>query len=188
MKSKINQLFMDQKRVHVLYSYNGWKNYIEQVVSFIKDGILMEEYVILIENERIYRMIQKELNAHLTSDQLKLVHHVNNFDFYYSSGSYHPPAIVDYFNKMVEPYVDNKLSFRSWAHVEWSSMEDPLHLIEDLEIAVDKAVSQLSFPLICAYDGNRMPEYLKTILMETHQYVLMEDDYVVSEQYHKQFD
>lgn len=94
MKSKINQLFMDQQRVHVLYSYNGWKNYIEQAVSFIKDGILMEEYVILIENERIYRMIQKELNAHLTSDQLKLVHPVNNFDFYYSSGSYHPPAIV----------------------------------------------------------------------------------------------
>lgn len=96
--------------------------------------------------------------------------------------------LFDYFNKMVEPYVDNKLSFRSWAHVEWSSMEDPLHLIEDLELAADKAVNQLSFPLICAYEGNRMPEYLKTILMKTHQYVLMEDDYIVSEQYHKLLD
>ncbi|SFE01662.1 hypothetical protein SAMN05428981_103110 [Bacillus sp. OV194] len=28
-----------------------------------------------------------------------------------------------------------------------------------------------------------MPDYLKTILMETHPYVLMEDDFIVSEQY-----
>lgn len=114
---------------------------------------------------------------------MKYVHFVNSLSFYYSSGSYHPPAIAAYFNEMIKPYVENDVSFRSWAHVEWSSMEEPLYLIRDFEEIVDKAVNEVEFPLICAYSGIRMPEYLKDILLETHPYVLVEDDLLVSEKY-----
>ncbi|YCA45673.1 MEDS domain-containing protein [Bacillus sp. JZ8] len=183
MKSKINQLFENQKNAHVLYSYNEMNIYINQVVDYIKDGVCAGHYVILIENDRIYPLINKQLSTLLTKDQMKLVHRINNFDFYYSSGSYHPPSIENYFNKMIQPYVENKISFRSWAHVEWATMQDPLHLIEDFEKIVDEAVNQLSFPLICAYKGERMPEYLKKILLETHPYILVEDDFIVSDQY-----
>ncbi|MDG4846955.1 MEDS domain-containing protein [Peribacillus frigoritolerans] len=183
LKSKMNQLFEDQKNVHVLYSYNEMENYIKQVLSYIQDGIMAGDYVILVENDRIYPIIHKELSTRLTKDQMKLLHFVNNFDFYCSSGSYHPPAIEEYFNKTVQPYVENKISFRSWAHVEWATLEEPLHFIEEFERTVDKAVNLLSFPLICAYKGERMPEYLKTILLETHPYVLEDDDITICEQY-----
>ena len=72
---------------------------------------------------------------------------------------------------------------RSKLNVKWASMEEPLHLIKDFEEIVDKAVNLLSFPLICAYEGKKMPDYLKTILLETHPYVLLEDDLIVSEEY-----
>ncbi|WP_312019066.1 MEDS domain-containing protein [Peribacillus frigoritolerans] len=183
LKSKMNQLFEDQKNVHVLYSYNEMENYIKQVLSYIQDGIMAGDYVILVENDRIYPIIHKELSTRLTKDQMKLLHFVNNFDFYCSSGSYHPPAIEEYFNKTVHSYVENKISFRSWAHVEWATLEEPLHIIEEFERTVDKAVNLLSFPLICAYKGERMPEYLKTILLETHPYVLEDDDITLCEQY-----
>ncbi|WP_364280962.1 MEDS domain-containing protein [Peribacillus frigoritolerans] len=183
LKSKMNQLFEYQKNVHVLYSYNEMENYIKQVLSYIQDGIMAGDYVILVENDRIYPIIHKELSTRLTKDQMKLLHFVNNFDFYCSSGSYHPPAIEEYFNKTVQPYVENKISFRSWAHVEWATLEEPLHIIEEFERTVDKAVNLLSFPLICAYKGERMPEYLKTILLETHPYVLEDDDITICEQY-----
>jgi hypothetical protein len=183
LKSKMNQLFEDQKNVHVLYSYNEMENYIKQVLSYIQDGIMAGDYVILVENDRIYPLIHKELSTRLTKEQMKLLHFVNNFDFYCSSGSYHPPAIEEYFNKTVQPYVENKISFRSWAHVEWATLEEPLHIIEEFERTVDKAVNLLSFPLICAYKGERMPEYLKTILLETHPYVLEDDDITICEQY-----
>ncbi|MRX52990.1 hypothetical protein GJU41_03325 [Bacillus idriensis] len=188
MKSQLNQLFEDKSGVHVLYSYNGMENYMDQVLNYIQDGIDAGDYVILIENERIYRMIQKELSTRLTKEQKEFVHFVNNFDFYYSSGSYHPPAIVEYFNKTIQSYVENKISFRSWAHVEWATMEEPLHIIGDLEKVVDEAVNQLSFPLICAYEAEKMPDYLKTVLMETHPYVLMEDDVIISNQYKPKFE
>jgi len=183
LKSKMNQLFEDQKNIHVLYSYNEMENYIKQVLSYIQDGIMAGDYVILVENDRIYPLIHKELSARLTKDQMELLHFVNNFDFYCSSGSYHPPAIEEYFNKTVHPYVENKISFRSWAHVEWATLEEPLHIIEEFERTVDKAVNVLSFPLICAYKGERMPDYLKTILLETHPYVLKDDDIIICEQY-----
>ena len=182
-KRKMNQLFEDQKNVHVLYSYNDMNNYLKQVLSYIEDGIAAGDYVILVENDRMYPIIQKELSTRLTEDQMKLVHFVNSFNFYRSSGSYHPPAIEAYFTKMVQPYVENKIAFRSWAHVEWASMTEPLHLIADFEKIVDQAVNLLSFPLICAYERKRMPDYLKKILMETHPYVLLEDDFRVSEEY-----
>ncbi len=183
LKSKMNQLFEDQKNVHVLYSYNEMENYIKQVLSYIQDGIMAGDYVILVENDRIYPIIHKELSTRLTKDQMEFLHFVNNFDFYCSSGSYHPPAIEEYFNKTVQPYVENKISFRSWAHVEWATLEEPLHIIEEFERTVDKAVNLLSFPLICAYKGERMPDNLKTILLETHPYVLKDGDIIICEQY-----
>jgi len=179
----MNQLFEEQKNVHVLYSYNDMENYLKQVLSFIEDGIAAGDYVILVENARMHPIIEKELRTRLAEDQMKFVHFVNSFHFYRSSGSYHPPAIEAYFTKMVQPYVENKIAFRSWAHVEWASMTEPLHLIADFEKIVDQAVNLLSFPLICAYEGKRMPDYLKTILMETHPYVLLEDDFIVSKEY-----
>lgn len=97
MKSKMNQLFEDKKNVHVLYSYNEIENYITQVISFILDGIEAEEYTILIENDRLYPIIQKKLSMRLTKDQFKFIHFVNSLSFYFSSGSYHPPAINERF-------------------------------------------------------------------------------------------
>jgi len=183
--SKMIQMFEDEARghLHVLYKYNGMENYIKQILNYILDGIASGDYVILIENSRLYPIIQKELSSRLSKDQMEFIHYVNSLEFYWSSGSYHPPSIADYFSKTIQPYVENKITFRAWAHVEWATMEEPLHLIKDLEEIVDEAVNLLAFPLICAYEGNKMPEFLKTSLMETHPYVLLEDDFIVLDQY-----
>ncbi|WP_349409399.1 MEDS domain-containing protein [Pseudalkalibacillus sp. SCS-8] len=183
MKIVLNDLFRDQKSVHILYKYYGLENYVNMVVKYTQDGIRDGDYVILIENDPVYKKIEKELNKRLSEKEMEYVHWVNSFDFYFSSGSYHPPAIIEYFSKMIQPYLEKKLSFRAWAHVEWATMSEPLHIIEDLEKPVDEAVKQISFPLICAYQGERMPDYLRRILMETHPYILLEDDVVVSDQY-----
>ena len=183
MHSKMYQLFEERRSIHVLYPYVGLKNYINTVVDFVTNGIMAEENVILIENERNYRLIHRELSSRLTAGQLKFIHRVNNFDFYFKNGSYQPPAILDYFNRMVQPYLDKNLSFRTWAHVEWPSVGDPLHLIEDIERTADEKVKSLSFPLICAYEAEQMPKQLQTILYETHPYILLEKGFISSEQY-----
>lgn len=183
MKSEMNQLFQDKRSVHVLYAFSGMENYLKKIVDFVEDGIAVGDHILLIESERVTPIIQRELRTKLTSKQFESVHFVNSFHFYWSSGSYHPPAIHDYFKKTVQPFLENNQPFRSWAHVEWESVKEPLHLIEDFENIVDRAVNEFSFPLICAYERKKMPDHLKTLLLETHPYVLLEDDFIVSDQY-----
>lgn len=176
-------LFDEQRDVHVLYSYEETQNYINNVVAYAKHGVEAGDYVILIENLRLSPKIQAELESQLTKDQMEYIHFVKSFDFYYSSGSYHPPAIQAYFEKTVEPYLEKKATFRSWAHVEWATMTDPIHLIEDFEKIIDVAVKELEFPLICAYANKALPAPIKQMLLETHPYILVENDVIVSELY-----
>ncbi len=41
-----------------MYTYKGMDTYIEQAVSYIKDGVIAGDYVIFVENERLYSIIQ----------------------------------------------------------------------------------------------------------------------------------
>ncbi|WP_342515666.1 MEDS domain-containing protein [Sutcliffiella sp. FSL R7-0096] len=179
----MNSLFNEQRNIHVLYSYEGREHYMEKLVDFVQSGVSAGDYVIVIENQRVYPMLVQKLSTRLSEEQMKLVKWVNNFDFYFSSGSYHPPAIYNYFVKTVQKLVEEQLPFRSWAHVEWATMDGPLHIVEDLERIVDNAVHQFDFPLVCAYEGAKMPDYLREILLETHPYILVEEELVVSELY-----
>ncbi len=167
----------------MLYSYEGTKSYIDRAVAYAKHGVEAGDYVILIENPRLSPKIHAELKIQLTKAQMEFIHFVKSYDFYYSSGSYHPPAIQAYFEKTVKPYLEKGATFRSWAHVEWATMEDPIHLVKDFEKIIDVAVKELQFPLICAYASKSMPENIKTMLLETHPYILVEDEVVVSDMY-----
>ena len=47
----MNQLFAEQKSVHILYSYDQQENYIQQVVSYIQEAIFAGDFILLIEME-----------------------------------------------------------------------------------------------------------------------------------------
>ena len=183
MNNNMLKLFEERRDVHVLYSYKGTQKYINQVVAYAKHGVEAGDYVILIENPRLSPKIQAELENQLTKAQMNFIYFVKSYDFYYSSGSYHPHAIQAYFEKAVEPYLEKQATFRSWAHVEWETMENPIHLVKDFEKIIDVAVKELQFPLIYAYASKSMPENIQTMLLERHPYVLVEDDITVSDLY-----
>ncbi|MEZ0481503.1 MEDS domain-containing protein [Planococcus sp. SSTMD024] len=183
MKNKMDQLLESQRNVHVLYAFDGTENYTKQLLNYINEGIHAGDYILIVENERMTRELKQHMGKEHTEKQLEKVHFVNSLHFYWSSGSYHPPAIHDYFTKTVAPYIENNLSFRSWAHVEWESVKEPLFLIEDFEKIADRAVDEYNFPLVCAYEKKKMPHHLTKSLMETHPYVLLEDELIASPQY-----
>ena len=94
---KMNQLLENQRNSHILYPYKEMKSYFNHVLSFIEEGIAIGDYIILIDNDRNYPIIHKELSTRLTEEQMKFVHFVNSINFYGSSGNYQPPAIEAYF-------------------------------------------------------------------------------------------
>lgn len=113
-----SKLIKDKRNIHLLYSYFSRADYLTQLLSYIKEGIEAEEYIILVENEKNYALINQELEHLFSVKQREYLHFVNSLDFYFSSGSYHPPAITEYFNKVFQPYITKQLTVRSWAHVE----------------------------------------------------------------------
>ncbi|WP_251047446.1 hypothetical protein [Planococcus sp. ISL-110] len=44
-------------------------------------------------------------------------------------------------------------------------------------------MKELQFSLICVYASQSMSEAIKTMLLETHPYILVEDDVIVSALY-----
>ena len=174
---------LEKEHAHILYTYQNEKAYIQQVVTYIEEGVHLGEIVLLVENERNYTQIRKELSTRITKEQMEQVRYVNSIQFYLSSGSYYPPAIEAYFMKTVETIVENKSPFRSWAHVEWSTLNGATHLIEQFERIVDEAVEKLPFSLICAYNTNLIPSDLYEMLLVTHPYVLNDEDLLISKNY-----
>ncbi|ARK20867.1 MULTISPECIES: MEDS domain-containing protein [Sporosarcina] len=186
MKTRIQQLIESKRNLHILYSYKDLDHHIQLVAAYIEEGVRAGEYTILIDNERIHLLIKNELQNRLNEEEMKYLHFINNFHFYYSTGSYHPATIEQYLTETVTPYVENQLLFRSWAHVEWATMDGPWHIIEDLERFVDHAVNELSFPLICAYKEESMPEHLQELLFKTHPLIIVNDELVQSEVYERE--
>ncbi|GKV70316.1 hypothetical protein NCCP2716_28140 [Sporosarcina sp. NCCP-2716] len=186
MNPQLQSLLRTGQYPHVLYSYSSESHYIEMAVSYILDGIASNEHVFLIDNERLYPLIAQQVRSQVSREQFELLCFVKNFDFYYSSGSYHPPAILAYFNDLLKRKSMHDKPFRSWAHVEWGSMKEPVEVVRELEQHIDWAVNSLSFPLICAYRLDRMPAHLMTILEETHPYILTDETFLSSAAYQSQ--
>ena len=63
---KMNQLLENQRNSHILYPYKEMKSYFNHVLSFIEEGIAIGDYIILIDNDRNYPIIYKELSTRLT--------------------------------------------------------------------------------------------------------------------------
>lgn len=172
--------------VHALYIYEETQEYLQQIQTFITNGIDAGEHVILIENERLYATILKELQKSMDSEQLRLLHFVNSLQFYRLNGSYHPAHIKDSLEETIDHYEKHLLKFRVWAHVEWATHEAPTHLlaeVKDVESFADRKVCHSSYIHICAYDGKRLSTEMMNVLLETHPYILKHDGLSISTVY-----
>ncbi|MGF3105428.1 MEDS domain-containing protein [Rossellomorea sp. DUT-2] len=183
MKEKIGSLLNENQCTHILYSYHDRNRYLENAVAYVLEGIEKGDSVVLIENERNLNVLLKRLNNHLTSDQLKKIHVISNFDFYQSSGSYHPPAIYEQLTKSITPFLENDIPFRSWTNVEWGTLEDPASIIEWFEEETDRAIHEYDLTIVCAYESEKMPDHLEDALKKSHGHIMTDEDIVISKVY-----
>lgn len=183
MKEEIGNLLAGNQRTHVLYAYKDRNKYLENAIAYILEGIETGDSVVLIENERNLNVLLKRLENQLTSSQLERIQVISNFDFYQSSGSYHPPAIYEQLTKTITPYLEKGLSFRSWTNVEWGTLENPSSIIEGFETETDRAIHEHNLTIVCAYDSEKMPDHLEEALKKSHGHIMTDDDIMISKVY-----
>ncbi|MGM0922337.1 MAG: MEDS domain-containing protein [Bacillota bacterium] len=174
-----------KKNAHIYYSINEIDNYLNNAAAYIIAGIEKGDHIIFVENDRIFPLLQKKLKTHLNRQQMNLIHHVNNFDFFCLSDGFNPPFIVDYLTKTLKFNFDKNISFRIWTHVEWGEQEGILRIIEEFEKEAMGRVSDMRLLLVCAYDSERIPDWLNTALMTCHEFIMTEDGVVPSNLYIK---
>lgn len=159
---------------HVLYFFENQNQYISNVVDFIISGLELNEYSIIIENERITPLIKKRLTVLSNESHLEKVMFVNNYDFYYAKGDFRINSIFDYLPKLIKGYSELDLVVRSWAHVEWREEQKVSKKLLDSENEADKIVTETKLLSVCAYDSERVSKEFREALLKCHNFLINE--------------
>lgn len=160
---------------HIFYYSNDLDCYIQNAVSYIVSGVEQGEQILMVENDKIYSLIQEKVKKLLNREQLKKVHFINNFDFYWQHGDFHPPTVLAFFSKILGPHLENNQAIRAWGHVEWRDEKCISENLEDFEREANEIISTVKVWAVCAYDADRVSESLKAGLMRTHEFYMTDD-------------
>ncbi len=181
--SKLNQMIQEENGVHIFYKINEQDAYIRNLIAYIESALEQDDHILLIESQRIMNILRDELKIRLTKEQMKSIQMLNNFDYYVSTGSFQPAIIFDHLSRTLQPFFDKGISVRIWAHVEWGQQEGIVPILEEFECEADRVVGERGLYLVCAYDHNRLPDTLEEKLMKCHEYIMSENDIILSELY-----
>lgn len=161
---------------HIFYCSHDLDKYIKNAVSYIIFGIKKGDYVLFVENTRIYPKIREELEYLLTAKEMEKLLYINNFDFYWRNGNFHPSIILNHFDEATGHLFNNGHSVRTWGHIEWGTQEDIETEIVEYEKTLDTIVPVKNAISVCAYDALRLTDSLKDQLLEVHGLYMTDDE------------
>ncbi|MGD6875102.1 MEDS domain-containing protein [Bacillus infantis] len=179
MDSLIVDLYHEYKKNnggHICYLYNQEENYINNAVSFVMAGIKNGDFIFLLENDRNLRLIQEKLQKELNTDQLSNLLVMNNYDFYYAQGNFHPHIVVSEFLKTLEPHLDKKTPISTWGLVEWREDKEIYEKLTEYEQQVDKSIKEKGFISVCVYPAGKTPDSFRKALHNCHNIVINDEE------------
>ena len=84
---------------HVFYRFHNEEVYINNLISFIKNGLERKQHILIIENMKFLFKIKAKINCLFSEEQQPSLCLVNNFDYYLSNGDFHTQNIIKHFQK-----------------------------------------------------------------------------------------
>lgn len=168
---------------YVFYRFQDGEAYIDNLVSFIKTGLVQNEQILIIESMRNLPKINAKVNSLFTDEQQSSIRLVNNYDYYLSNGDFTTETILTHFQKDLSLLKNINSSIRTWAHVEWVSTEPNAQLLKDFESQSDDFIVQERMVSVCAYSTANLSSNLNEALKQVHKYVMTDDDFTLSTLY-----
>jgi len=170
---------------HILYFFDDQSNYIENMIAYIKAGLERDHHLLIIENPAIYRLVEPLLGKFFSDEQLKCIHYIDNYTFYGYYGDFHVHSIVENFGEILQPFFNDTISIRTWAHVEWRKLDDIANKLEEFENLADCSVNGMGLMSVCAYASSDLSASLQTTMMRSHEYLMTDTEFVRSPLYRK---
>lgn len=163
---------------HILYCYNSSSDYINNAASYIQTGIELGHRVIFIEGHERYRSLVDVLTHRRVS--VENVMYVASEEFYMTHGSFIFDRIVRNFTDLIQPLLDQNVTFRVWSHPKWRDQEDITSKLVEYESACQRVFSNLGIIGVCAFDANTVSASLQNALLEHHEYFMTDRKLVKS--------
>jgi hypothetical protein len=160
---------------HVLYFFEDQERYLSNAADFVITGLKLNEYSVIVENDRMTSMIYQRLLNELDESRLQKVVFINNYDFYYAKGDFRVNSIFDFLPKVMDDYSEQNTVVRSWAHVEWRDEEEISSKLLASEEEADEIVTSSRILSVCAYDSERASQDFKAGLLACHNYLLSDE-------------
>jgi hypothetical protein len=163
----------------ILYTFDNEDTYLENVVGFISEGLEQGEYVLIVESRRNIPQLRSRLESILNEEEQARVQYVNNYDYFFLNGSFHPSAIYNYFASLTGSLKGEETNFRTWMHVEWGHEQELISQIERFEANSDEMTAGPGITSVYAYNSERLSRDLKTMLQECHTHYLTDCDFFI---------
>lgn len=171
---------------HILYFFASETEYIKNLVSFILTAKQLNQHVVIIDNQENYQLMMEQLQKHFSTEELnQFFQYINNYDFYEMYGDFHFARVLNNFKTAVQPFVNNGISLRVWGYVDWREQENVEKNLHAYESEADLCISELGFITVCCYNGRKVPAYIQTELMKSHEYFMTDKDLFSSSLYNK---
>ncbi|MCE4050956.1 hypothetical protein [Bacillus sp. Au-Bac7] len=106
VKALFSSIIKNNNYVHIFNNITDQKEYLNKVIDYILSAIEQEKHILVFESEKLILDLHKELENILTKEQLSYVHTINNFDYYFSTGSFQPSVIFNNLTKILSPFVE----------------------------------------------------------------------------------
>lgn len=177
MHKKIHNLISTVKETgaNIFYSFEDEEKYVDNLLVYATEAIGLGNHIMIIENDRIMPELQKRIKAEFNEEQQEMIHTINNYEFYCYRGNFHKETILSYLENMIAPFLQNNIPIQTWAHVEWRDQKDIFQNLGEFEKEADIMLQATNLITICGYDSKRVPESLKGILMDCHDYYMTDD-------------
>ena len=160
---------------HIFYTFRDLEKYVDNTVTYAVSGVEQGSHVLLIENTKLLPVIQKKLKSSLSKEQLSSIYFKNNFDFYFSKGTFNPVIVFNHFVQSLEPHMEDNASIRTWGHVEWGSTKDAYREVEQYENNINELITLKNLTSVCAYSVERLTEEFKNALLQCHGFHMTDD-------------
>lgn len=165
---------------HVLYLYEEMDRYIESVASYALTCLNQGHHLLIIDNRSCREAIERKLAEEQIDENLEQVHFVDNFEFYQQHGEFQGCVTRNHFETIMKPFLDQGISIRTWAHVEWKPQAHIQAKLEEFEVIADCSVKEQNLISVCAYDAKTISASLQTSLMRSHEYLMTDREFIIS--------
>ncbi len=183
----INNNLMFQDGGHILYMFNETKQYIQNAISFICEGIEREEAIFVIESDEMITSIKKHLSKkNLHDEQLNTIIYINNHEFYFKGELFNYNESGGKLINLIQPYLNSGYQIRSWGQVPVPS-GDPIKRLVSHECSCDEFISENRVISVCCYNGLTTPAYVQNELLKSHTHLITDDEYNRSPFYRKDY-